>query len=281
MVPPWLGISLVIVTLCGLMAGLRAYQSRSSPHPELVRKLLHVGAGSVALSFPWLFATTWPVLTVAGISVLALWGFRVCGCLRRLRGMLDGVGRASLGDIYFFLATAMLFVLSAGDTLLFAVPMLILTLADAAAALIGVRYGRLRYGTAEGAKTLEGSVAFLIVAFLSALVPLLLFTDTGRAEALVVAAILALAVTIIEAIARKGLDNLFVPLGAFLLLATLAERNIAALAGCLAVTLAVAVFALLWRMALSGRAPIDHARAMRPPKFGTPGQRKRSFSNGD
>ena len=53
-------------------------------------------------------------------------------------------------------------------------------LADAVAALIGIRYGTLQYQTTEGTKSVEGSVAFFFVAFLSVLVPLLVFTEVDR-----------------------------------------------------------------------------------------------------
>ncbi len=61
-----------------------------------------------------------------------------------------------------------MFVLSDGRTLLYVVPILVLTFADAAAALVGVAFGRLRYSTVGGSKSLEGSAAFLGVAFLCA-----------------------------------------------------------------------------------------------------------------
>ena len=63
-----------------------------------------------------------------------------------------------------------------------------MTLADAVAALVGITYGKLRYVTGDGFKSAEGSVAFLSIAFLSVHVPLLLFTDVGRAQTLLISA---------------------------------------------------------------------------------------------
>ncbi len=91
-------------------------------------------------------------------------------------------------------------------------------LAEAAAALVGVAFGRLRYSTVGGSKSLEGSAAFLVVAFLCAGMSLLASGDHGTHEAFAVAAALAFATTILEAVASKGLDNLLVPAGAFLVL---------------------------------------------------------------
>jgi phytol kinase len=111
------------------------------------------------------------------------------------------------------LAVGLLWWLSGGEALLFSVP--VLALADAVAALIGVRYGTVRYKTHDGFKSAEGSIAFFAVAFLSVHVPVLLAGVTGRAESLLLASIVGLLVMLIESIFWRGLDNMFVPLGAF------------------------------------------------------------------
>lgn len=227
MASPWVGIGLVLAALGGLMGSLRVYQRFGSPHPELVRKLLHMGMGLTTLSFPWLFTEAWPVLLLAGLSIVGLLSVRVIGYLQdRLGSVLGGVKRVSLGEVYFPLAIALLFLLyQRGDvsdarlrTMLYCIPILLLTLADAAAALIGVGYGRVHYATSEGVKSAEGSLAFFLCAFLVVHIPLLLFTDTGREETLLIALLLAALATMFEAIAWRGLDNLVLPLVSFLLL---------------------------------------------------------------
>jgi phytol kinase len=271
---PWLGIALVLALLGGLMAGLRVFKQRCSPHPELVRKLLHVGMGLVTLSFPWLFKAVWPVLLLAGLSTLLLFALRTSPQLppsqgggavhspspyegegwggvsflqAHLGGVVDGVKRESLGEIYFPLSVGALFYFAQGHPIFFCIPMLLLALGDAVAALIGVRYGLLRYTTAEGEKSAEGSLAFFLVAFLSVHVPLLLFTPTGRAESLLIGLILGLLAMLLEAIAWRGLDNLFIPLGGFLLLKTYLAMDVPALLTRLGVTLALVGFVLYWR----------------------------------
>lgn len=218
MLQSWLGMSAVLAAGVGMMAGLGAYQSRRAAHPELSRKLLHIATGLLALTFPWLFEA-WQVLVVVGVGTLVLCAARMAGAVRRrLGGALNGIGRASYGDLWFLAAIGLVFVLSDGRTLLYVVPILVLTFADAAAALVGVAFGRLRYSTVGGSKSLEGSAAFLGVAFLCAGMPLLASGDHGYHEAFAIAAALAFATTILEAVASKGLDNLLVPAGAFLVL---------------------------------------------------------------
>ncbi|MHB9025470.1 MAG: diacylglycerol/polyprenol kinase family protein [Armatimonadota bacterium] len=218
MIHPWLGIVLTLGVLAGLMAGLSAYRRAKMPHPEIPRKLLHVGMGLATLTFPWVFNATWPVWVLAGVSVLLLLAVKLPGPWQaRLGGVVD-VERASLGDLYFPISVALIFQFSDRQPILYCIPVLLLTLADATAALIGVFYGHRHYAGSGGVKSVEGSVAFFTVAFMSTHVPLLLFTETGRAETLLLAATIGLLVMLIEAIAWNGLDNLLVPLGGFLLL---------------------------------------------------------------
>jgi phytol kinase len=78
-------------------------------------------------------------------------------------------------------------------------------------------------------------------------VPLLLFTQTGRAETLLIAATLGLLATLLEAISWKGLDNLLVPLGAFILLKAFLVMDVPTLAGRLALAGGCVIFGILWR----------------------------------
>jgi phytol kinase len=255
MVNPWLGMALVVAVFAGLMGGLRAYRRRRSPDGEVVRKLLHAGMGLVMLALPWLFRTAWPVLLLAGVCVAGLSALRrSVGMQHCFGGVIDGVARTSLGEIYFPLGVGLVFLLSGGDPLRFCVPVLILALADPAAALIGSRYGHTRYATVGGAKSAEGSVAFFIVALLSTQITLLLFTETGRAETILVSLTLALAATLLEAVTGWGFDNLFVPVGGFAVLSGLIELDGSALVTRLALTvLSVAVFVLVCRWRSVGR----------------------------
>ncbi|HEY9699554.1 MAG TPA: hypothetical protein V6D10_20005 [Trichocoleus sp.] len=244
----WLNVLSILTVLLGLMLVLRLIQRRYAPHPELIRKLLHVSMGLITLSFPWLFHSALPVVILAVLAVGWMGLLKFYAPLRdRLGSVLGGVGRQSLGEIYFPISIALIFVLAQSDPLLYIIPMLLLTLADAVAAIIGVRYGRLHYKTTDGQKSAEGSITFFMVAFFSAHVPLLLFSQTGRAETLLIAIILGLLVMLLEAIAWRGLDNLFIPLGGFLLLKTHLEMAVPDLLVRLFVTLALVAFVLCWR----------------------------------
>jgi phytol kinase len=245
---PWLGIALLMAAFVVLILALKLYQRFGSPEPESVRKLLHVISGLLTLSFPFLFTDIWPVLLLTASSALLIAAMKWLRPVRaQLGSVVGGEDRLTLGEIYFPVAVAIVFWQAHGRSpLLFCIPIVVLTLADATGALIGIRYGRTRYVGA--AKSLEGSVAFAIVAFFCIDVPLTLWSDVGRVETLLIASTLALLVMLLEGAAWRGLDNLFVPLGVFFVLRTWLDLGVDALVARFLVTVGlVAVIILLRR----------------------------------
>jgi phytol kinase len=262
----WLGIAIVLAVLGGLLGALRLYQKWGAPRPELLRKILHVGMGLMALSFPWLFdpPSSWPILVLGTLSLAGMVAMRTVKALKGSVGtVVSGVGRFSLGEIYFPLAIALqwhIYLFASGPSdyrvLLYCIPLLLLTLADAAAALVGVNYGSLRFSTSDGVKSAEGSLAFFLCAFLCVHIPLLLGSDKGRQETVLIAALLALVATLFEAISWAGLDNLVLPLVGYLLLRIYLGLLPAELGTRLAMTAGLMVFVLLYqtRTTLQGSA---------------------------
>lgn len=214
-------MALVVAMLACVFVAVSQFRKRFKPQPETSRKLLHIGMGPVILAFPWLFETVWPVLAlcVCVLGAMAILRSRpAVGVLADWGHSLHDIPRSSWGDFCYPLATAILFVVAHQEPLLYVIPMLLLIIADAVAALIGQSYGMHAYQTLDGIKTIEGSIAFFQAAFLSVLLPLILFTEVDRKETVLIALMLGLLVTLFEAVAWRGLDNLFVPLGGFLLL---------------------------------------------------------------
>lgn len=223
----WLGIAVELALLAIWMGGLSLYQRWQPLAPETSRKLFHIGGGLTTLTFPWVFASAWPVILLALITIPSLLALKYIRAFKgNLGTVLYRVDRKSFGELYFPLSVCLLFVVAQANALLFLIPILILTLADPMAAVIGGRYGRLRYKITRGQKSVEGSAAFFLVAFPSVLFPLLLGTTTGRVEALLIAVLVGLLVMLAEAVAWEGLDNLFIPLCSCFLLVVLLQMNI-------------------------------------------------------
>ena len=186
---------------------------------ELKRKALHISVGLTALSFPLFLNEKWMIVASIGLVVAWLLAVRRLAFLRHHFGsVLHDVRRTSLGDVYFAFAIGGLLLLTQDKPIFFVIPILILTLADAFAAIVGKMFpvGPLA-GVAKG-KTAAGCIAFFVVAFAVSSWLLLAIADLQTGHALFVAAGLAASTCVAEAISRRGIDNLMVPTVAYLAL---------------------------------------------------------------
>jgi phytol kinase len=201
---------------------------------ELKRKALHICVGLTALSFPLFLRGTWAIITALGLVVAWLLAVRQIPALRRHFGsVLHDIRRESLGEIYFAFSIGGLLLLTQDTPIFFVIPILILALADAFAAIVGKVFpiGPLA-GLARG-KTVAGCSAFFIVAFIVSYWPLVAIADLQTVNALMLATSLAMATCVTEAVSRRGVDNLFVPAVAYLILL---GSNIPRFAGQAAIT---------------------------------------------
>ncbi len=253
---PWLGILTVLGSLAGLLVFCQYLGKRFNLGAELGRKAVHMGMGLICTCFPLLFRETWPVFFLAGIAVLSLFAVRMLPALRSSIGSsLHGVKRSSLGEIYFPLSVAAVWFVSIDRPLFFSLSILVLTLADAFAALIGTQYGQRLYSTNEVYKTWEGSCFFFTVTFLCIHIPLLLLTDIGRAESLLLALLIGILATIIEAVAWHGLDNLFIPVSVCIFLNIYMEYSAQQMLS----RIGILVLAILLLFFVRSRAKLDDA----------------------
>ena len=241
------GGAIVLGALAGLVAGAKTLRSRGRLSAEASRKLVHLGMGSICLSFPWLFGDPWPVWALAGLACAALGAVRWVPFLRReLGSVLHAVERVSWGELYFPLSVAAVFTLARHQPILFFVPVALLTYADAAGALVGRRWGRLHFATLEGTKTVEGSLAVGATGFLCAAVPLSIGGAPAH-TAVLIGALIGLFGLLLEAVSWRGLDNVFLPLAAFAQISGYPGLPASALAARLLVLGAITLAALIWR----------------------------------
>lgn len=228
----WLAVAGV---LAGLFLGLpliRAAARRVGASPEVARKSIHVAMGLTCAAFPWVFDRPLPVWVLAAIATVPLGLIRSLPALRKGVGSaLHGIDRPSYGEVLFAPAVATVFALAGGDLYLYVIPVLILTIADAAGALVGTRWGRRRYGSGEGFKTVEGSIIFWFTAFLCGFLPLMLGGRVDTMHALWVGLILGILAMMAEGISDRGFDNLVIPVGCFFLLEKLLPLEMPGLIG--------------------------------------------------
>jgi phytol kinase len=172
------------------------------------------------MTFPLLFSSPTPVLVLAGCAAVALLALRSIPALRTSYGcVLQDVGRGSYGEFSFIAGVASAFVLAHGSALPYVVPVAVLTFADSLAALVGIRFGALRFKVPGGTKSLEGCVTFFSAAVACIGIPLGL---AHYQDALPVAILTGAALMLVEALSWAGLDNFAIPVICGVLLRALA-----------------------------------------------------------
>ena len=242
---------LVVVALLAAIAfGGLMLRRRFGWGGEASRKFVHVGMGCVTAAFPWMFSSSAPVILLAVVAVIAIAG--LCR-LPALRPALREIDRESLGELYFPVGVAFCFHFSAGVPALYCPPVFMLTFADALAALIGKRFGTARYTTHEGFKSWQGSTAFFVASFTTTVAALLMFSDLLLVEVMLIGVLFGMIGVILEAIAWRGLDNLFIPVVGLYVIGAYIDLEAGQLVWRIVVLLALAAiaFALKWRSTLN------------------------------
>jgi phytol kinase len=219
-----------VVVLLGLMAVVKRSANAYGLSPEVQRKLVHIGSGCYALTLPWLFPERWPVYMLVGLTLAVMLVLRMPRFAKGgIGATLHAVERRSYGDLLLALAVGVVFLLADGSLILYVLPIAILTLSDAAAALTGSRYGTRFFKVEDGQKSVEGSVAFFMVTLIVAMVCLLLLSDVPRANVILLAVIVAGFGTLVEADSWRGFDNFFLPAGLMVFLDARMESDPATL----------------------------------------------------
>ena len=203
------------VALLGVMLlAEAAYRFLHLP-TEWTRKIAHVGAGIVALTYPKYIENHWIVLGLTSSFTLILF-------VSKKQGMFPSIfsiERKSSGELFFVWSTWLLFLLykTTDNELYYYLPFAIVVFADPAAALVGQSFPIKHYTIKGHQKSIGGSFTFFIVTFLLTLffVPAINFDSTIF---WLFAIIFSILVTIVEAVSFKGVDNISIPLTAIILL---------------------------------------------------------------
>lgn len=222
-----LKIFAVLLALIVLLVVIYSLGKRYKWHSEWQRKILHVGLGLTSLTFPWIFEYFWEVLVVCTIAVAILLIIRYAPMLRRGVGKsIYSIKRFSLGELLFATSIAFLFWVYQENLVLYIIPLAILTLSDAAAAIIGTFYGKRLFHVIQGTKSWEGTLTFSIATSLILATLLYILTDLSLLALLIIAITFAVLGALIEAFSWHGLDNFFIPTGSFLFLHTFLDQGV-------------------------------------------------------
>lgn len=199
---------------------------------EITRKFVHMGSGVVCLTFPFFLSSHWAVLILTSSFVVILFGSIKLNMLKSINAVERKTGGSYIFALVIYLNFWVYSVfglhdmdaeglvwesahvgnnLFYGATVYFFLPILILTVSDPMAALIGKKWPVGKFKVFGHCKTIMGSSAFFFSAMAISMIFMLPLATT-LSNGILIAACIALGTTFVEAITHRGLDNLFIPL---------------------------------------------------------------------
>ncbi|HEX4774570.1 MAG TPA: hypothetical protein VH234_03565 [Candidatus Saccharimonadales bacterium] len=173
-------------------------------HGELSRKFVHITVGSFVAFWP--FFLSWRQIELLSLAFVLV--VTVSKTLHIFKA-IHSVTRPTWGELCFALAVGSV-ALVTHDKWIYMAALLQMSLADGLAAIIGLRLGmNNRYLFFGHAKSVAGTLAF----FIASVLILLTYTHYSSTHLtwLFIGGV-AMAASILENVAVKGLDNLLVPL---------------------------------------------------------------------
>lgn len=214
----------ILVTLLGLtyvfgVVAIMDFAVKKGLSQDISRKIVHIAAASWLIFWPLYDASNWTKylnITPAFIwtVLLLLKGFTAKPDDQAVKTMTRTGDRRELlrGPLYFTLVmnvmgTVFFYSLGAITAMSF------LGWGDGLAPVVGKRFGNHKYKILSE-KSLEGSIAFFVFGFVSAILLNLIFFNEVNFGFLFICAILT---TLVEAASPKDYDNLLIPLAVMVL----------------------------------------------------------------
>lgn len=176
---------------------------RDRTHGETSRKFVHVTVGT--------FIAFWPLFLswrqIVFLSVAFVLTVLVSQRLNIFRA-IHSVQRPTYGEVFFGAAVGLV-TLVTNNPAIYMAALLHMSLADGLAAIVGVKYGASNaYHVLTERRSIIGTMTFLVVSG-AILTGFALYQDTGFHIGFV---LLAAGTALLENVAIRGLDNVFIPL---------------------------------------------------------------------
>ncbi|MBM3130294.1 MAG: phosphatidate cytidylyltransferase [Chloroflexi bacterium] len=180
---------------------------------DLTRKFVHIAVGMIAFPLVLLFQA-WQF---AIIPPLVFIGVNYVSYRRQIFSGMETGERGQLGTVYFPISFSILIPLLWSSPALLVASLMPMTWGDAFAALIGQRFGARKFAILGQTRSLEGTLAMLVFSWLAVFLTLIFFAQPA-APSFIIALVVALSASIVEALSPFGMDNLTVPLSSALVL---------------------------------------------------------------
>lgn len=197
-------LSLTVLLVFLILVMSEIWWRRQNVHGEFSRKFVHILVGSFVAFWPYFLTREEILFLSAAFIVVVLVSKRL-----NIFSSIHTVQRPTNGELFFALMVGALAVANVHPHI-FTASLLVMSLADGFAAVFGTRFGRGNSYVILGArKSVVGTLTFLIIT--SVILAVYSARTSGTAIGFWLLP-LSLATTFIENIAKRGLDNLLVPL---------------------------------------------------------------------
>ena len=180
--------------------------------PEFSRKFLHIMVGNMIFAMPF-FSNPW--VMIIGLTLPASIGTFLLTEYSpiKIENSMTESGHA-LGLFFYSAIWTVLLIVFGNNLWIVALAIVPLVYGDGFAALIGIKFGKVKFSIFGSTKSLEGSLAMFVVTSVMSVFVWMVFTSIGYTmpEFNIVYILLISAVaTLCEAFSYGGIDNLTVP----------------------------------------------------------------------
>ena len=180
--------------------------------PEFSRKFLHIMVGNMIFAMPF-FSNPW--VMIIGLTLPASIGTFLLTEYSpiKIENSMTESGHA-LGLFFYSAIWTVLLIIFGNQLWIVALAIVPLVYGDGFAALIGIKFGKVKFSIFGSTKSLEGSLSMFVVTSVMSVFVWMVFTSIGYAmpefNIVYIIGISAVA-TICEAFSYGGIDNLTVP----------------------------------------------------------------------
>lgn len=200
---------LFVIVIIGISTVLSKFNLLST---EGSRKFIHIGVGNWWLIAMFVFDNKIYASIVPALFVIINY---ISYKKSIFKAMERNGERGDLGTVYYAISLLILTLITFGNGMEYvgALGILTMTYGDGLAAVIGTKYGKHKFKTIKGYKSIEGTITMFISTFIVCAILLRVFTPLGIYNIAIQAIILAIIGTLLELYTPYGFDNLTVPLG--------------------------------------------------------------------
>ena len=180
--------------------------------PEVSRKFLHIMIGNMIFAMPF-FSDAWVMVWFLTLPITIILFFLTEYSPIKIENSVTESGHA-LGLFFYAGIWTILIAVFSKQIWIVALAIVPMVYGDGFAALIGQKFGKIKYTVFGGTKSLEGSLTMFVITTVMSVFVWMVFTTIGypmpEFNLFYIIAISAVA-TVCEALSYGGIDNLSVP----------------------------------------------------------------------